>query len=164
MKKKSIFLLQMLFLSNICKSQELDSTTINGLINKEIPYVNKNGKPLTELSLEAYPAKIVFYSFVLNKNKKSLKIKGRVFDPSIIGDTVGTMDYIFLATPKKNKLIKLRDLGLTYERLLNDKHDKVFPYRTGDFRIEFSFKENEILFFNFPLNVPLEYDIGKLLE
>ncbi len=149
-----------------CRSQYIDNATINKLINQNgLPYLDKNGRPIGEKPLEADPIKIIFYSFYLNKTQSKAIIKARVIDPSSssLGDTFGLRSYIFLATPVGNKLTRLRIFKPSYSRRTNDSHEDKFPYRDGDFIIEFRFNQNERLYFNGEMSDFVEYNIGKLL-
>ncbi len=51
----------------------------------------------------------------------------------------------------------------SYRRRTNDSHEDKFPYRNGDFKIEFRFNKNERLYFNGEMSDFVEYNIGKLL-
>jgi hypothetical protein len=162
--RKILFLIILLFFTNYCRSQYIDSASVNKLMNKNtLPYLGKNGRPIGEKPLEASPIRIVFYSFYLNKVLSKAIIKGRIIDPSAINDSVGLSSYIFLATPIGNKLTRLRIFEPSYSRKLNDPHEDKFPYRNGDFKIEFKFNRNERLYFNGELSDFIEYNIGMLL-
>jgi hypothetical protein len=126
-------------------------------------YLDKNGRPVDEKPLEASPIKVVFYSFYLDKTQSKATIKGRIIDPSSLDDTFGLRSYIFLATPVGNKLTRLRIFKPSYSHRTNDSHKDKFPYRNGDFKIEFRFNNNERLYFNGEMSDFVEYDIGKLL-
>jgi hypothetical protein len=159
-----IFLFVFLLFTDECSSQIIDTGSLYKLKNhKSLPYVDNKGNFIDEKPLEAASIKIVFYSFILYKSEKKATIKGRVIQFPSNGDSVGIQNYIFLATPVENKLTKIRTLGPSYDRRLNDSHEDKFPYRNGDFKIEFKFNSNERLYFNGELSEFVEYDIGKLL-
>ncbi len=160
-----ISLFIMLLSTNYCKSQYVDSATLNKLINQNsLPYMGENGRPLSEKPLEASSIKVVFYSFYLSKAQSKAIIKGRIIDPSVKEDSIGLRNYIFLATPIGNKLTKIRIFKQSYDRKADDSHENKFPYMKGDFLIEFKFNQNERLYFNSEMSDLVEYDIGKLLN
>ncbi len=162
--QKYIFLFYLLLFYEVCKSQYIDSETVNRLENKHsLTYIDDKGRFIGDKPMEASPIKVVFYTFLLNKPEGKATIEGRIIDPSVIGDSIGVRNYIFLATPIGNKLTKLRIFEPSYSRRLNDPHEDIFPYRNGDFKIEFSFNHNERLYFNGEMTFPVEYNIGKLL-
>jgi hypothetical protein len=162
--QKLIFLFFILLIANICRSQYIDSATLNKLMNQnDLPYLDDKGHSIGDKPMEASPIKVVFYSFYLNKSENKAIINGRIIDPSIIDDSVGIRNYIFLATLVGNKLTKIRTLGPSYGRRSPDFHEDKFPYRDGDFKIEFKFNRNERLFFNGELTFPIEFNIGRLL-
>lgn len=164
--KKYILLvvLTALAFSQLCKSQSLDSTTIDKIKNEDLPYTDEHGVSLNQRFAESYSVKVVFYSFMLDKVTRRAKIKGRVIEPGDMTDTTGERNYIFLATPKKNKLTRLRSLGTSYARLTSDAHLDKFPFRSGDFDIEFTFNKKERLYFNGEMTFLVEYNIGMLLQ
>lgn len=157
-----------LFLSaimNVCKSQNIDSLSISKIKNKEfLRYIDKNGRWISEKPMEAFLPQIAFYSFFLDTARKELRISGVVLDPGTGVDSIGIVNYIFLATPVKNKLTKIRTLGTSYHRSKNDPHGDAFPFRNGDFALEFAFNEKERLYFNGELTFPIEYEVGTLLN
>ena len=142
MKKYSLWVILFgLAFSQICKSQSLDSTTIDKIKNDDLPYTDEHGVLLNHRVMETYIVKVVFYSFVLDKAMRRAKIKGRVIQQGVLNDTTGERNYIFLATPRKNKLTRIRSLGTSYARLTSDAHLEKFPFRPGDFEIEFTFNK-----------------------
>jgi hypothetical protein len=130
----------------------------------DLPYIDDKGRSIGDKPLEASPIKVVFYSFYLNKSEEKATIKGRIIDPSIMDDSIGIRNYIFLATLVGNKLTKIRTLGPSYGRRSHDSNEVKFPYRDGDSKIEFKFNHSERLYFNGEITFPEEYDIGRLLN
>jgi hypothetical protein len=160
-----VLLLILSLFSQMGKSQNIDSSSIRKIMNvSHLRYTDKDGRLISEKPIEASYARVIFYKFSLNKDKGLAKIAGIIIDPSTIGDSVGIVNYIFVATPVKNKLTKIRPLGSSYHRSANDPHENKFPYRTGDFSIEFKVNEKERLYFNSELTFPVEYNVGELLK
>lgn len=150
---------------NVCKSQSIDSLLVNKMKNKEpLRYIGKKGRWISEKPMEAFLPQVVFYSFFLDTVRKELKISGAVLDPGTGVDSDGIVNYIFLATPSKNKLTKIRTLGESYHRSKGDPHPNIFPFRNGDFALEFRFDEKERLYFNGEITFPIEYNVGALLK
>jgi hypothetical protein len=145
--------------------QNIDSSILNKLVkSKSLNYVKKNGDLMSEKKIEASLVRIIFYSFRLNKAKRKISMEGRVIDPSIIGDSVGVDNDIFLATPIGNRLVNIRSLGSSHLLSSKDSLTNKFPFRIGDFKIEFKFTQNDRLYFDSELSFPIEYDIGKLMK
>ena len=132
-------------------------------MSKHLPYL-ENGRRMDERPMESWDIKVIFYSFYLNKSANKATIEGRIFAPNNEGDSDGIGNYIFLATPVGNKLTKIRIFKPSYQRKKNDPHEDKFPFRTGDFKLEFKFNDKERLYFNSEFTFPLEFDIGKLLS
>jgi hypothetical protein len=163
------FLIIVSFKWSICLSQTIDTQILDSLSNKhDLYYTDKHGNYMgCGFVIECDLMSVVFYEFVLDKEKRMIRAKGRVIFPGATfpKDTVGAaFSAIYLAQPKGNKLHKVKYISKGYLRDKKDTHEKTFPYETGDFEIDFEFQSKDRLYFDSPMYRPKEYNIGLLLK
>jgi hypothetical protein len=169
MNRLTIFLIIVILNGSTCLSQSLDTQTLDSLSNKhDLLYTDKHGNYMgCGFAAECTDLQVVFYEVVLDKEKRKIKARGRVISRgfTLPKDTTGAAPTaIFLAQAKGDKLFKVRYLTQSYLRDNKDTHENIFPFETGDFEIDFEFKNVDRLYFNCPLYRPKEYNIGLLLK
>ena len=166
-KSYAITVIFWIIMSGEVRAQQIDTSFFLTLKNKEyLKYREPDGKLLgCAMSLECQTMHIVFYSIECNRQRKTISIKGRILDSGPI-DSVGNPGIdIFLARPHGTKLLKIRGLGNSAFGTNGDqKINRVFPNRAGDFSFTTTFSELDRLYFIGAIEDPVEFYIGRLFK
>jgi hypothetical protein len=161
----SLFVMGLFCLDITCHSQNIPPARLDEIgTDSSLPYVDKDGHYINDRSLENYGAKVIFYSFTIDRATRTVWMKGRVINPSILGDTVGEPNFISLATPKRNRLTNIRSIGQSFPSSSEQSHPDRFPFRMGDFSVNFRFNKRERLYFDGVMTFLIEYNIAELLK
>lgn len=165
MKKRLLISLALAccFAPLLSESQNLSINKIDALKNgARLIYVNENGDYFgCGIKLECMPFSVKMYSITFDKKSNIFTICGNVFVDGISKDTVTVGGVsILIAKPLRDTLTNVRFIGNTIER----KGKNIYPYRRGDFKIEFIAESNDKLYFSHPIFSLIEYDIGKLVS
>jgi hypothetical protein len=146
-------------------SQQALSFKIKNLRNTTpLKYEDPNGRILSETSIEAREIDVIFYKVSISQKKHTIKIIGRVIEETKSKDTVGIYPDFYLGIPQNDRLTNMRRLHNLYHYKSNKNYQNKFPYRVGDFKLEFVLSKDDRLYFDGTLVIPVEYNIGKLLN
>jgi len=151
------------FLYNSVQAQEISGDKLEALRSMyNVFYVDKNGDQFgCGRNLECFPFKVKIYSMAFDNKSDKLVMYGSVFFDGVSKDTVTVGGVsILIANPIRDTLTEVRLVGSTIET----KDHISYPYRRGDFKVEFVAKENDKLYFSHPIYFLVEYDIGKLIQ
>lgn len=111
--------------------------------------------------LGCMPLNVKIYKVTFDKRNNKFYIKGFVFVGSKSKDTVGVGGVaILIGKPNQNKLTNIQLVGKTKEK----KDPTIYPYRRGDFEVEFTSGEKNRLYFSHAIYSLVEFNIGKLIE
>lgn len=164
--KKNILPISLLFMCCLfhfsLQAQGVSNKEFDSLRNpRSVYFVNEKGYHFgCGMNLECMPLKVQMYFVAFDKKSKKIVICGSVYlgDTSKDTVTIGGVS-ILTAQPMQDTLKEVRVVGRTVERL----GETIFPYRRGDFRIEFVPRQNEKLYFSHPIFTLVEYDFDKLI-
>ena len=170
---KAILLVKLFFIIssfNFINAQLIDSSNFEKVRVQQEPFFNykdERGHPVgCSSNLECSAMNIAFYSIMLDKKNRCIKIRGRIYTNTIGKDTIGVEGAtVFVAQPIKKRLKKAPKIfTYSYIRTSEDKKQNIFPYRKGDFEINFSLPPKHRLYFADSRHYLIEYDINKLLK
>ena len=162
---RKLFLI-FLFLPGLHKAicQPIDTSLFEKFKSKA-PLLYKDGKGNDLGCPYAYECggmRLVFYGIEIDKSKRIVRLRGRAIDPR---DSSGVSPVSILSgTAAWNVIKKPNLLGSTYIRTPSDKHGNNYPYRNGDFRVEAKIRDQDKLYFAYPLFWLIEYDVKKLFD
>jgi hypothetical protein len=143
------------------KSQlvSLDNQKIHQHVKYNLKYKKPDGNYYGDgFSIDGNNVIVVFKNVVFDKSKNQFTVSGTTYHTVADDEARINGVQIFVAKPKRNRLIGIRVIGFS-------KTDEKKEGTDGDFKISFERKKGESLFFeagnNFYL---LQYDIEKALS